>query len=363
MNKRSICSFIPLLLILLSSCSLQSDLKSRDEYTYDKARSLYENGDYGSALVLFQSVINEMSWSKRVDECRYYIGKCHIEQSKVTSDESHLLKAVSSFNSVDSNSSVWVRAQYETGYSYYKMEEYDSASLFLNRVYLNYPQSSSADDALLFLAHIDMINGDKDLGMEKYREIIRDYSDRNRYDNGLYHLAEAHLYIAEDTILDYIANPEHLTSALDTFELIDPGSSLWSDAQFQVGYCYYKMEEFDDALPQFRFIYDSGENSNKQDDAALHIAHIYRKTNRQDEALLWYQKILTEFSLRNSYDNALYWIGDYYYDRKLSGEPQEQEQNRLKAVEYFSRYCEIANPSGEKYQIAQGKLENLGVVQ
>lgn len=361
-NRRRFPIEILILAFIISACSLQSDLSSLDEYRYKSARDLYENGNYETALTLFTSLVNEMPWSSKVDESRYYIGKSHIELSQdETFPNEHLHLAISSLNQVGDNSSVKVKAQYETGYAYYKMNSFDSSSLYLNEVYRNFPHSSRADDALLFLAHIDIKQGDRESGLRKYREIIGEYSSGNRLDNALYSIAETHLYTAEDTINDYIVKPEYLKYALDTFELVDAGSTLWDDAQFGVGYCYYKMESYDNALSQFNFIYGALKSSNRVDDAALYVGHVYRKQDLPDEALIWYQKVVEQFPGRNAYDNALYRVGDYYYDRKLSGDELEQESNRLKAVKYFSRFCEIADKTSEKYQTASGKLENLGV--
>ncbi len=352
-----------ILLLTLTSCSVQSDLTSRDEYRYDKARAQYENENYLTAITLYNSVIDEMPWSKKVDECHYYIGKSQLELSSDDSlyREDFLQSALNSFNTVGSFSSVWVKAQYEIGYTYYELSSMSSAKEYLSSVYQDYPQSSRADDALLILAHIEILAGDRESGLRKYREILKTYSDGNKFDNALYHIAETHLYTAEDTINDFVVEPEFLQFAIDTFQLIEESSSLWDNAQFDIGYCLYKAELYDSAQAQFRTLYDSLKSSSRIDNAALYIGHSYRKQDLPNEALIWYLQVIEEFPTKNAYDNALYWAGDYYYDRKHSADSEVQESNRMKAVLYFSRFCEVTDKTSEKYHVALGKLENLGV--
>ncbi len=364
-NKRIFLLGMSIVLLTLIGCSLQSDLSSQDEHRYDEARAQYVSENYVTAIALFSSLIDEMQWSKRVDDCHYYIGKSHIELSDDDSlyREDILESALTSLRSVDSLSSVWVKAQYEIGYSHYKMSSVDSAQLYLNKVYKNYQHCSSADDALLILGHIDIQKGERESGLRKYREILTAYSDGNRFDNALYHIAETHLYTAEDTINDFIVNPEYLQHAIDTFELIEKRSSLWDNAQFDIGYCHYKNKKYGSARLKFSHIYDSLKSSTRADNSALYIGHTYRKLNLPEEALVWYQTVINEFPNSSAYDNALYWAGDYYYDRKLSVDSEEQERNRMKAVHYFSLFCDVTDKTSEKYQVALGKLDNLGVSQ
>ena len=98
-------------------------------------------------------------------------------------------------------------------------------------------------------------------------------------------------------------------------------------------------------------------HSSKADNAALTIGNTYRKRGLLDSALVWFQRVITDYEGEGSYSNALYWAGDNYYDRPWSNTVNTTEAKRL-----LNLYCDSADTTDDKYSKALKKLAKLGVI-
>jgi len=94
--------------------------------------------------------------------------------------------------------------------------------------------------------------------------------------------------------LYYDENPreaiEEWTRARDS----DPTGDLADNADYWIGECYYKLEEFDPALAAFQRVF-SHPASNKVEDAQLKIGMTYRLMGRRTEAITALQKLIDTY--------------------------------------------------------------------
>jgi tol-pal system protein YbgF len=73
-----------------------------------------------------------------------------------------------------------------------------------------------------------------------------------------------------------------------------PTSDLADNAEYWIGECYYKLEEFEPALAAFKRVFDH-QGSNKYEDAQLKIGMTYQNMGRRDEALAAYRELIQKY--------------------------------------------------------------------
>ena len=73
-----------------------------------------------------------------------------------------------------------------------------------------------------------------------------------------------------------------------------PTSDLADNAEYWSGECYYKLEEYPQALAAFQRVFDH-QGSNKYEDAQLKIGMTYREMGRRDEAIAALQELLRKY--------------------------------------------------------------------
>ncbi len=105
-------------------------------------------------------------------------------------------------------------------------------------------------------------------------------SYRDRYGSGIWYL-----------------NKGRYTQALEEFRdllKVDPRHDLADDCQYRIGFCYYKMEEYEQALLEFdrAFAYP---DSDQHRDALYMIAQCHEKLGEPRQALEVYKRFIMLF--------------------------------------------------------------------
>ena len=103
------------------------------------------------------------------------------------------------------------------------------------------------------------------------------------YDNGL------RLYHGE--------TPQETREAIAEFTKVvqaDPTGDWADNAEYWIGECYYKLEEFDPALAAFQRVFNH-QGSNKFEDAQLKIGMTYRLMDRRTEAIAALQELIQKY--------------------------------------------------------------------
>lgn len=73
-----------------------------------------------------------------------------------------------------------------------------------------------------------------------------------------------------------------------------PQSDLADNAEYWTGECYYKLEEFDQALAAFKKVFDYS-HTDKYDDAQLKIGMTYRLMGQRDSAITALRKLISKY--------------------------------------------------------------------
>lgn len=73
-----------------------------------------------------------------------------------------------------------------------------------------------------------------------------------------------------------------------------PTSDLADNAEYWIGECYYKLEEFEPALAAFQRVFNH-QGSNKYEDAQLKIGMTYRLMDRRTEAIAALRELIQKY--------------------------------------------------------------------
>ena len=73
-----------------------------------------------------------------------------------------------------------------------------------------------------------------------------------------------------------------------------PTSDLADNAEYWIGECYYKLEEFESALAAFQRVFNH-EGANKYEDAQLKIGMTYRLMGRRTEAIAALRELINRY--------------------------------------------------------------------
>lgn len=348
-------------LLFFMSCSTDY-VEKEDETLYNNGYEQYKAGEYDKAIATFQNIIDEFKPNSEVDKSRYYLGKCWIEKSKDSTldsidQNSYIETALSNYKTVSSKSKYWVKASFEIGYSFYKLENYDSSLAYHSSIYENYPNNSKADNALLYIGHYYRKNLDFETAIEKYELLANNYPETSSRDEAYFRIGSIHLTLAKDSSTGDIVDYSRLHRAINSFLKVGEESEKWIEAQFEIGYCYYNENDYNEALKYHESLFENYPQHSKADNALLYIGHYYRQMDELDSALVIYEQVILEYPNSGAYDNALYWAGDNYYDRDWAVDPFYKSE----AIRYLTEFANIADTTDDKYGKAIKKLGKMGV--
>lgn len=349
------CIYI-IVVILLSSCSFSS-FENSDQNHYERGKTAYENNEYEKAISIFETIITDFSWSKKVDASHYYCGRALVKcfEEGIRSNSSNTaLNALDHFSQINTRSTFYVKAQYQIGYCYYILAEFDQCRDKLINLYNTFPSNSKSDNGCLLVGHQFLDQNQLDSACIWYNKVIEEYPNSGSFDDALFRLGTIYLQHAENKALDTIINPAYFPKAIKRFKQVSVNSKYYIESQYNIGYSFYRLENYDSTLQYHEKVLENAPNSSKADNACLYIGHVWRKRENSDKALLWYEKIIADYPQTGAYDNALYWAGDNYYDRDW-----EINNNKEKAIALLKEYCTIADSTNSKYSKAQKKLKKL----
>jgi len=324
------CFFI----LYFSGFTQQTEIFTNEIVDYQKALNLYNNKQYQAAQALFQNIKEGAETESRESDCAFYIANCAIRLNQQNADELVLdfvedyptsvkrntafldvanyyfangkyAYARKWFDKVDINSiSRLERDKYyfNYGYSLYETQDKDEAQKYLNKVLTSKEYGSQAKYYIGYMAYEgDDYNKantffDQVADQEKYQEKLSYYqADLNfklgKFDKAIT-LAEAQIAksnLQEQSELSKIIgesyfNLEKYNRAIPYLKEYKGKQGKWTNTDFyQLGYAYYKQNNFEKAISEFNKIID-GDNTIAQN-AYYHLGESYINLDKKQEAL------------------------------------------------------------------------------
>ncbi|SNA77713.1 TPR-domain containing protein [Flavobacterium psychrophilum] len=312
----------------------QSAIYTNDLAAYNKALSLFNDKQYQSAQILFDKVKQENSNPELEADCTYYSANCAIRLNQNNADEKmqNFVKnyptstkqnlaytevatyyfeqgkypqALEWFDKVDESSLTedeLDKYNFYKGYSFFNSSKKKEATQYFNKVVNSQEYGSQAKYYLGFLAYegddykeatkyFDQVSGE-----EKYKEKLSYFqADMNfklgKFDKAI-QLGQAAMNNSNDfekselnkIIGESYFNLKEYNQAIPFLKEYKGKKGKWNNTDYyQLGYAFYKQNDFENAINQFNKIID-GKDFVAQN-AYYHLGESYLKTDKKPQAL------------------------------------------------------------------------------
>ena len=360
--------------------SQQTAIYTSDLVDYQKALTLYNNQQYLAAQSLFDDIKTETDDEALQSDCSYYIANCAVRLNQQNADDliqefvdtyPTSTKRNTAFLDVgdyyyENNKYAYARKWYDKvddtglsrgererfyfqyGYAAYATGSERQAQKFLNRVVDSKEYGSQAKYYIGYMAY----EGDD---YDKANEYFDQVSDEERYKEKLaYYQADLNFKLGKfekaiELALEQLPNSdenekselnkiigesyfnlENYAEALPYLKEYKGKRGRWNNTDYyQLGYTYYKQNDFENAIAEFNKIVD-GRNAVAQN-AYYHLGESYINLDKKQEAL-----------------NAFRYASEMDFDEKI----QEDAWLNYAKISY-----EIGNPYQSVPQVLSGYLD------
>ncbi|MBA4276622.1 tetratricopeptide repeat protein [Flavobacterium sp.] len=330
-------SWLFFLVIFVQSVSVlaqKSAIYTHDSKDFDKALSLYKEGQYASAQIIFEKVKSAAANEELISDCSYYVANCAIRTNQPNADvlmehfvtdyptsvkqnqayievahyyfkQGNYPQALEWFDKVDEgNLSGNDSDQYnfQKAYSFFVSKNKKEATSYFNKVVNSAEYGSQAKYYLGFMAYegddykqatkyFDEVSGE-----EKYKEKLSYYqADMNfklgnfekAIDLGLKAMEKSNP--VEKSELNKIIGESYFNlkkydKSIPFLTLYKGKKGKWNNTDFyQLGYAYYKQKDYENAISQFNKIID-GKDFVAQN-AYYHLGESYLNLDKKQQAL------------------------------------------------------------------------------
>ncbi|MGC1471718.1 MAG: tetratricopeptide repeat protein [Psychroserpens sp.] len=334
MTFRNLYILILFLLFFVTSQAQQTAIYTSDLVVYQKALALYNNKQYQAAQSLFQDIKQDAPNETIASECAYYIANCAVRLNQRNADD-----LVQDFvqdypTSTKRNSAYFDVANYyfsngkyayarkwydqvdessisraerdafnfKYGYTLYSTDDQARATTYFNRVITSQEYGSQAKYYIGFMAYegddYDKANTyfDQVSDEDTYREKLSYYQADLNFKLGKFEkaIALAKEQIAKGSpqekselskiIGESYFNLEQYAEATPYLKAYTGKRGKWTNVDYyQLGYGYYKQNDFEKAISEFNKIID-GNNAVAQN-AYYHLGESYINLDKKQEAL------------------------------------------------------------------------------
>ncbi|PRP67234.1 tetratricopeptide repeat protein [Nonlabens agnitus] len=238
----------------------------RNSAFIDVADYYFENGDYRKSAQWYEKV-DERNLSREQKTKFYFNNGYTLVQSKKFDEAKPFLNRVSDDPTYGS------QAKYYLGYIAYEGDDLETADELFSEV----EQAPETDDKLSYY------QADLNYKLGRFDEAIalaqKQMSSSNRQEQ-----SQLNRIIGQS-----LFNQEKYAEALPYLQAYEGTRGKWNNNDYyQLGYTYYKLNDFENAVATFNKIID-GENKTAQN-AYYHLGQSYIKLNRSEDALNAFKK-------------------------------------------------------------------------
>jgi tetratricopeptide (TPR) repeat protein len=334
MNHNKIIVLVSFLILNTYSQAQQSATYTNELVDYQKALTLYNNKQYLAAQSLFDQIQDTAKDEQLESDCAYYMANCAVRLNQQNADD-QIQKFVDKYptstkrntafldvadyyftngkyayarkwyEKVDENSiarSERDHFNFNYGYSLYSTKNEVGAQKYLNRVVNSKEFGSQAKYYIGFMAY----EGDD---YEKANEYFEQVTDNEKYKEKLsYYQADLNFKLGNfekaialakeqlpksspdevselsKIIGESYFNLEKYAEAIPYLTVYKGKSGKWTNTDYyQLGYAYYKQNDFEKAISEFNKIISG--NNNVAQNAYYHLGESYINLNKKQEAL------------------------------------------------------------------------------
>ncbi len=331
---KNFCVFSLFLALSYTSFSQQTAIYTNDLAAFNQALELYNNGQYLAAQSLFDKIESSSTNITVQSDCAYYIANAAVRLNQQNADQL-MEKFVEKYPTSIKRNSAYIdvanyyfengkysyaqkwydkvaenslsrneqeRFNFNNGYVYFKAKRYDEAKTYFNKVSTSQKYGSQAKYYLGFIAYEgdDYEEANKNFedvkGEERYSEDLSYYQADMNFKLGNFQKAidmgkeqfgksnaEEKSQLSKIIGESYF-NLENYSEAIPYLKEYKGTRGKWNNTDYyQLGYAYYKQNEYEKAVGEFNKIVD-GKNAVAQN-AYYHLAESYLKLAKKQEAL------------------------------------------------------------------------------
>jgi outer membrane protein assembly factor BamD len=223
-------------------------------------------------------------------------------------------------NVVPANQANPDRFLFERGTKALSDRKWADAREYFRQVVDNYPNSTHRPDAKLGVG--DTYLGEKTaeslvLSANEYREFLTFYPTNPRADYAQYKLAMTHyeqMRAPERDQTETQAALREFQTFFDRYPMSPLASEVrmkWresrdrlSNAEFRVGFHYYRIKWYVGAIPRFRKVLADDPEYSGRDEVYFYLAESLARTKKEAEAIPYFERILAEFEYSEHMDEA-----------------------------------------------------------
>ncbi|PRZ27980.1 tetratricopeptide repeat protein [Flavobacterium granuli] len=334
MRKLSWLFFLLIFVQTLSVSAQKSSIYTHELKDFNEAVSLFKDNQYASAQIIFDKVKSETKNEELKSDCAYYNATCairlnhpnaddlmerfvsdyptsaksnqaFIEVAHYYFDQGNYPQALQWFQKVDENQLSYAdrdKFNFQKGYAFFSSKNKKEATTYLNKVVNSKEYGSQAKYYLGFMAYegddykeatkyFDEVSGE-----EKYKEKLSYYQADMNFKLGnfqkaieLGEKAMAKSNASEKSELNKIIGESYFNlkkydQAIPYLAAYKGKKGKWNNTDFyQLGYAYYKQNDFENAISQFNKIV-RGKDFVAQN-AYYHLGESYLNLDKKQEAL------------------------------------------------------------------------------
>lgn len=152
---------------------------SSDTIMLEGAISLYDSGDYQSAIEKLKSLQSLYPTSRLIDQSNIWLAKSYRQTGKTD-------QALTAVESVSERSGEFPAALYLSGQIYIDMKDTTSAKQAYFEALSLFPNHTLADDSLLALAKLYLDDSNGEEALKAVVRILKEYPDRETSDDAFY---------------------------------------------------------------------------------------------------------------------------------------------------------------------------------
>jgi len=292
-------------LVLLNKNKNYSNREAYQKVTFYRGLELYADGNYQEALDFFQKSINEP-----IDE--NFIARATFWKAETQYVLNNFQESLLSFKQFESNTQApktpeFKNINYNLGYAYFKLKNYEQATIYFQQFIDLKPENTRLNDAQLRLADSYFVSGKYWQAMENYNKVIANKG--TDLDYASYQKAISY---------GFVDRPQRKIEDLSDFITKFPKSQYHADAMFEVANAYAnsnKPEDINLALKLYDNLIKTHPTSSYVSKAILRQGLIYYNTGKDEQALIKLKKVATDFPNSHQAIEAVNIVKNIYVDQ------------------------------------------------
>ena len=334
MTKKTVCLLLLMYLSIHTAFSQQSLTYTSQFVDYQKALTLYNNSQFLAAQSVFNQIKSKTSDEVLQSDCAYYIANCAVRLNQQNADDlvqgfveeyptstkrntafidvadyyfenNKFAQSRKWYNKVDENSLARPEKEkfnFNNGYASFATKNYRDAKKYLSRVENSQEYSSQAKYYIGFMAYesddYDKANEyfEQVSDEEKYKEKLSYYQADLNFKLGKFEeaikLAKNQLPNSDNNEISELNkiigesyfNLKQYTEAIPFLTEYKGKRGKWNNTDYyQLGYAFYKQEDYNKAISEFNKIIDG--NDGVSQNAYYHLGESYVNVDKKQEAL------------------------------------------------------------------------------